>query len=89
MPHDAGPGTLRLGPPNGPSGNDQLVGVYPFGCDVCVARQNPPCGIPKGTAGCKGGTQYKPDVPCQWQGTTMGGGTVATLRLMAGAPAAR
>jgi hypothetical protein len=58
----------------GKDGNSKAFGVYPYGCDICVARQNPPCSIPKGTDGCKGGSQYKPDVPCQYQGAKMGGG---------------
>lgn len=57
-------------------GNEKRFGVYPLGCDICVARQQPSCGFPAGKFGCKGGTQYKPDVPCQYQGTVMGGGNV-------------
>jgi hypothetical protein len=60
-------GTI-LGPPVGKDGNEKVVGVFPYGCDICVARQNPPCGIPAGTSGCKSGTQYNPDVICQYQG---------------------
>jgi hypothetical protein len=71
-----------LGPPLGKSGNEAVYGLFPFGCDVCVARQNPPCGIAKGTAGCKAGTQYDPAVPCQWQGPTKGGGGSATIALL-------
>lgn len=59
-------GTI-LGPPLGKGGNEKVFGLYPFGCDICVARQKPPCGIPAGGSGCKGGTQYKPDVFCQYQ----------------------
>jgi len=62
--------------PIGKTGNEKVFGVYPYGCDICTARQNPPCSIPKGSDGCKTGTQYKPDVPCQYQGTKMGGGLV-------------
>jgi hypothetical protein len=62
--------------PVGKSGNEKAFGVYPYGCDICTARQNPPCSIPKGSDGCKGGTQYKPDVPCQYQGAKIGGGLV-------------
>ena len=63
-----------LGPPAGQTGNEKVFGLYPYGCDICVDRQAPPCGIPTGKSGCKDGTQYDPDVPCQWQGTTKGGG---------------
>lgn len=63
-----------LGPPVGETGNERVLGVYPYGCDICVARQNPPCAIPVGTDGCKGGTQYDPDVACQFQGAVKGGG---------------
>lgn len=38
---------VTLGPPNGMTGNETVYGVYPFGCDVCVARCSPPCGYPK------------------------------------------
>ena len=69
---------VTLGPPAGATGNEKIVGVFPLGCDVCVARCNPPCSIPKsctpGTAGCKSGTQYAPDYPCQYQGAVKGGG---------------
>lgn len=37
----------QLGPPNGETGNEEVYGVYPYGCDVCVARCSPPCGIDK------------------------------------------
>lgn len=57
------------------AGNDsQVSGVFPNGCDICVARQRPPCGIvPCGSSpndggqacGCKTGGQYTPTVPCQ------------------------
>jgi hypothetical protein len=80
-------GALTLGPPNGVNGNEKVFGLYPNGCDICTARQNPPCNMKPGTGGCKTGTQYKPDVPCQWQGPTMGGGTQVTVRLLAGVPA--
>lgn len=63
------PGTEPLGPPAGASGNEKTFGVFPLGCDVCVAKQNPPCGQSpcKGpTCGCKAGPDpYHPDVPCQ------------------------
>jgi hypothetical protein len=70
---DAGP-PVALGPPKGATGNEKVLGVYPFGCDICVARQSPPCGITKGTEGCKAGTQNNPAVPCQYQGAVKGGG---------------
>lgn len=71
-PKDAA--VLELGPPKGKDGNADVYGVFPYGCDVCVARESPPCGISKGKDGCKAGTQYDPKPPCQWQGTMMGGG---------------
>jgi len=66
-------GSQTLGPTKGPNGNASIYGVYPNGCDICVARQSPPCGIspcggPDGSpasCGCKAGTQYNPTVPCQ------------------------
>ena len=71
-----------LGPPVGPTGNEKVFGVFPFGCDICVARHSPPCGIKPGKEGCKTGSQYKPDVPCQYQGTVLGGGTAVTIALV-------
>jgi hypothetical protein len=67
---DAG---IVLGPTKGPNGNESVFGVYPNGCDICVAKQSPPCGIapcgsPDGSparCGCKSGSQYAPTVPCQ------------------------
>lgn len=56
-----------LGPPLGQFGNEKVYGLFPYGCDICVERQAPPCGIPKGKTGCKAGTQYDPDVICQYQ----------------------
>jgi hypothetical protein len=66
--------TKALGPPVGKDGNQEVFGLFPYGCDICVARQSPPCGIAKGTEGCKQGTQYDPKVPCQYQGSRKGGG---------------
>jgi len=74
-------GTI-LGPPVGKEGNEKVFGVYPLGCDICTARQSPPCGIPAGGPGCKSGTQYKPDVPCQAQGPTVGGGGSVIVNLL-------
>jgi len=63
-------GTKTMGPTLGKTGNQQAFGVYPYGCDVCTARQNPPCGIEMGDSECKTPNgvknQYSPDVPCQW-----------------------
>jgi len=73
----------KLGPTKGNTGNELVLGVFPLGCDICVARQLPPCGIPTGTDGCKKGTQYNPEVPCQWQGTKMGGGSTIRISLVA------
>ena len=39
--------STTLGPPNGQNGNESVYGLYPYGCDVCVARCSPPCGISK------------------------------------------
>ena len=71
-----------LGPVTSENGNQKAYGVYPLGCDVCVARQIPPCGIPLGNTECKSGSQYSPDVPCQHQGTVMGGGSKVTVYLL-------
>jgi len=71
-----------LGPPKGKDGNEKVYGLFPYGCDICVARQNPPCGIRTGKDGCKKGTQYDPDVPCQVQGKVMGGGGNVEIKLV-------
>lgn len=42
-----GGSAVMLGPPHGESGNESVYGLYPLGCDVCVARCSPPCGISK------------------------------------------
>jgi hypothetical protein len=71
---DTADGGMRiLGPVWGPYGNEKNYGVYPDGCDICVERQSPPCGMKPGRDGCKSGSQYDPSVPCQFQGATMGG----------------
>jgi len=70
-------GKTKLGPPIGRTGNDKVFGLYPLGCDICVARQQPSCGMSPGKDGCKTGGQYNPDVPCQYQGpATFGGSTI-------------
>lgn len=53
--------------------NEKAFGVFPLGCDVCVARKVPSCGQAVGSKGCKTGSQYDPSVPCQYQGSTFGG----------------
>lgn len=82
---------IQLGPPRGDAGDEFNFGVYPLGCDACVARCNPPCGISpsdplvgcdedcsgcgsNGTDGCKGTSQGSPTVPCDYQGSQIGGG---------------
>jgi len=80
-------GMTRLGPTQGPLHNAGAFGVYPNGCDICVAKQSPPCGIqpcgsPDGSpasCGCKVGSQYDPKVPCQW---SFAHGLVATVALV-------
>ncbi len=74
-------GSTRLGPPNGKEDNEKVLGLFPLGCDICTARQNPPCGMSPGRSGCKAGTQYKPNVICQWQGSVKGGGTAVKVLL--------
>lgn len=79
-------GFVRLGPPNGPKDNEQVFGLFPLGCDICTARQSPPCGIVPGGSGCKAGTQYHPVVPCQYQGAVMGGGGAKINVVLVGIP---
>lgn len=70
----------KLGPPLGRNGNQKVFGLFPLGCDICVARKNPPCGMTPGKSGCKAGPdQYHPNVPCQFQGSTMGGGSTVRV----------
>lgn len=73
-PDGASPTPVILGPPQGKDGNEGVFGLFPYGCDICVDRENPPCGIPTGQKGCKAGTQYDPKPPCQFQGPQKGGG---------------
>jgi hypothetical protein len=73
--------------PHGKTGNEKAFGVYPIGCDICVASQQPPCGMSPGKDGCKAGTQYQPTVPCQYQGPTMGGGGLIQVMLVEPVPA--
>lgn len=82
-------GNKRLGPVISKSGNEKNFGVFPLGCDICVARQSPPCGIKPGSDGCKKGTQFSPTVPCQYQGATMGGGANITVALIKPEPASK
>ena len=39
----SGGSSTTLGPVSSKTGNQQVLGVYPFGCDVCVARCKPGC----------------------------------------------
>lgn len=75
---------VELGLPNGESGNEDVLGLFPLGCDICVERQDPPCGISKGKSGCKAGTQYDPHPPCQYQGAKKGGGGSVEIQLKEG-----
>jgi len=76
-------GGVLLGPTHGKDGNASALGVFPLGCDICVARQNPSCGISPsptpGSAGCKAGSQYARAVSCQVQGLVKGGGTAVEV----------
>jgi len=73
---------VLLGPPVGKEGNEKVFGLYPLGCDICTAQLSPPCGIKPGGPGCKAGSQYKPDVPCQAQGPLVGGGGAVQINLL-------
>jgi hypothetical protein len=74
--------STKIGPPQGATGNEKVFGLYPVGCDICVAREHPPCGMTPGKDGCKSGGQYNPDVPCQYQGSVMGGGEKVKVALI-------
>ena len=64
--------TKTLGPPNGKTGNENVFGVYPLNCDICVAIQKPNCPVEGTTDGCKVDVNgehidpLRPKVPCQW-----------------------
>lgn len=80
---DAGaPQAVLLGPPIGAEGNEKVFGLFPFACDLCAARGNPPCGGPANNIGCKAGTQYNPTPVCQYQGPVMGGGEIIHVQLV-------
>ena len=71
---DVGGRTLAVA---GVTGNESNYGVYPNGCDICVARQSPPCGMSPGVVGCHAANDMgQPVIPCQWQGAVKGGGNV-------------
>jgi hypothetical protein len=56
------------GPANAITGNENIAGVYPYGCDGCAARIAPQkkCGpYPMGNSGCHGGAQYDPKPKCE------------------------
>jgi hypothetical protein len=85
-------GAQTLGPTDGGASGAGLFGVYPNGCDICVARQPPlacpwqtPCGSPTdggAPCGCQGGSQYAPSPPCQQTGIAKG--SVVTVVLVSG-----
>jgi hypothetical protein len=74
-----------LGPTQGGDANADIYGVYPIACDICVARDQPPCGVDAagctlpGSCGCKSGSQYNPNVPCQESFTRGAAVTVAVV----------
>ena len=64
----APPSTVILGPPKGLLGNQEVFGVFPYGCDRCAANVSPQkaCG-PYPPNQCHGGTEHRPNPVCQWQ----------------------
>lgn len=78
-------GSLEIGPVTSAAGNDKALGVYPLGCDLCVARSSQtPCGMAPGTDGCKAGSQYDPTVPCQYQGSVKDGAASVVVTYLGG-----
>lgn len=72
-----------LGPPNGHHDNENVLGLFPYGCDICAGRSQPPCDIPLNNGkGCKAGTQYNPKPVCQFQGSVMGGRETIRVQLV-------
>jgi len=57
---------VKLGPPAGMTGNQQLFGVFPFACTQCAAILNAPCGS-NGAGECHAGIESNPNPPCQYQ----------------------
>jgi hypothetical protein len=57
---------VQLGPPVGQLGNQNVFGVFPYGCTTCVGILNPPCGN-DGVAQCKSGSEHNPSSLCQYQ----------------------
>jgi hypothetical protein len=78
---------LTLGPALD-AGNADALGVFPYACDICVARSGPPCGIPvagcttPGSCGCKAGSQYNPVPPCQVTYQKAGAGSLVNVMLV-------
>jgi hypothetical protein len=85
---DGGMTEVTLGPVLKERGNERTFGVFPLACDICVARQGPPCGYKPGPSPeCKKGKQSDPDVVCQYQGTTMHGADTFVKLVYLGMPA--
>ncbi len=64
-----GAAPVVMGPPCGIAGNEKVFGVYPYGCDGCAVRKAPQsaCGpYPAGNQGCHAGSEYNPQIPCQY-----------------------
>jgi hypothetical protein len=57
---------VKLGPPLGKLGNQQVFGVFPFACTICAGIVNPPCGS-AGPQECHAGTETNPNPVCQYQ----------------------
>jgi len=67
----------EAGPVDCETGNQNVPGVFPLGCDGCAVRLNPPCGFTPGDdTQCHGGTQFDPDPPCQFTQDSGGSFTV-------------
>jgi len=67
----------EAGPVDCETGNQNVSGVFPLGCDACAERLDPPCGFTPGdNRECHGGTQFDPDPPCQFTQPSGGNFTV-------------
>ncbi|MGB7291235.1 MAG: hypothetical protein WBD99_03590 [Thermodesulfobacteriota bacterium] len=67
----------EAGPVDCETGNQNVSGVFPLGCDGCAERLDPPCGFTPGdNSECHGGTQFDPDPPCQFTQPSGGSFTV-------------
>jgi hypothetical protein len=72
-------GSTTLGPAVGKTGNQNVFGVFPYGCTTCTALNGPPCGD-DGVAQCHPTKNGGPDPVCQYQMNASGTVEVILLK---------